>query len=447
MKTMNIKKSISLVPLLLLFSFTGFAQETLSLKEAVNYALKNKSDAVKAAMDVTNSEYKIEEARSGALPQISVQGGLTYNPILQTSSLTMDGKTMNIKMGQPWQSSASVQLTQQIFNNALFIGLKAARSTREFYELNRNLTEEQVIEKVANSYYQIFRSNAQIQTVDSTIANTQRIKSVSESLYKNGLNKKIDLDRMNVSLNNLLSKKQQLINQLAQQKNTLKFLIGMNIEDDFMIAENSFQPVSGLLANDFTDINQLTEVQLLKKQAELLQFNKSAIKAQSLPTLSLSANYGLAGIGQRMPYFAGKNNGVNWSDYSGIGLNLSIPLFTGFSNRSKVKQAQIDIDKNREDLKDTRLALSLSQKNAHTQIQNSLITLNIQKENQQYAKDVVDNVTNNYRNGLATLTDLLDAENSYADAQDNYSAAALDYMLAEIQLIKSQGSLIPFFTK
>ena len=444
---MSIKKSISLVPLLLLFSFTGFAQETLSLKEAVNYALKNKSDAVKAALDVTNSEFQIEEAKAATLPQISVQGGLTYNPLLQSTALTMNGQKMNIKMGQPWQSTASLQLNQQIFNSAVFIGLKAARSTREFYEINRNLTEEQVIEKVANSYYQIFRTDAQIQTVDSTIANTQRIKSVSEALYKNGLNKKIDLDRMNVALNNLLSKRQQLVNQWSQQKNSLKFLIGMGVQEDFVISENSFQPVPGLLTNDFSDINQLSEVQLLEKQAELFEYNKAAIKAQNMPALSLSANYGMAGMGPKMPYFAGKNNGVNWSDYSGISLNLSIPLFNGFSNRAKVKQAQIKIDKNDQDLKDTRLSLSLSQQNAHSQIQNSLITLNIQKENQQYAKDVVDNIANNYRNGLATLTDLLDAENSYADAQDNYSAAALDYKLAEIQLVKSQGKLRAIYSK
>jgi len=54
---------------------------------------------------------------------------------------------------------------------------------------------------------------------------------------------------------------------------------------------------------------------------------------------------------------------------------------------------------------------------------------------------VLDNTQNNYVNGLATLTDLLDAENSLVESQNNYNNALLEYKLAEIQLIKSKGEL------
>ena len=64
-----------------------------------------------------------------------------------------------------------------------------------------------------------------------------------------------------------------------------------------------------------------------------------------------------------------------------------------------------------------------------------------QKENAQLAKDVLDNTRNNYVQGLASLTDLLDAENALTEAQNNYTSAILEYKLAEIQLIKSKGEL------
>jgi outer membrane protein TolC len=85
--------------------------------------------------------------------------------------------------------------------------------------------------------------------------------------------------------------------------------------------------------------------------------------------------------------------------------------------------------------------MDLAMHNAETQINNSMITLNTQKENVNLAKEVLSDIENNYKNGLASLTDLLDAETSYADAQNSYTNALLDYKLAEIQLIKAQGEL------
>ena len=99
-----------------------------------------------------------------------------------------------------------------------------------------------------------------------------------------------------------------------------------------------------------------------------------------------------------------------------------------------MKQAQVDLE-------DTKLALSLSNENAKSQITNSLLTINSNRENVQLAKEVLDNTQNNYKNGLATLTDLLDAENAYSDAQNNLSTSLLNYKVAEVQLIKAKGEL------
>ncbi len=441
------KKTIPIIVLFLCCSFAVFSQTVLSLKEAIHYALEHKAEAVKAGLAVENSAYLIEEARSNALPHVSVQGGVTYNALLQQMALTMGGETTVIEMGRPWQSTATLQLNQQIFNMAVFQGLKAAKTTREFYRINKDLTDEQVIEKVAKNYFQVFKIRSQITTVEKTIKNTTRVRDILAGLFKNGLTKKIDLDRMNVSLNNLNSECQHLINALALQKNALKFLIGMDIGTKVQLPDNTFKIDPQIALSDPEAVDQLTEIQLLKKQNKLLHFNKKAIKAKRYPVLSLTANYGYSGLGEKIPYFKGPAQGVNWSDYASVGLNLSIPLFTGFNNRAKVQQAQIEIEKNKADLLDTRLALSLARKNAEIQIKNSLITLRSQQANKQLAKDVMESVENNYKNGLATLTDLLDAENSYVEAQNSYTNALMDYKLAEIQLVKSQGKLRTYYTK
>jgi outer membrane protein TolC len=176
---------------------------------------------------------------------------------------------------------------------------------------------------------------------------------------------------------------------------------------------------------------------VLKKQEELLVLQKEATRAAYYPSLSLSGNYGYQGVSNSFP----TGNGANWFDYASVGLNLKIPLFNGFSTRSKVRQADVDIRKLQADIKNTELSLSLSYQNARTQLRNSIITLNNQKENVALAEEVYANSQNNYSQGLAPLTDMLDAENSLTTAQNNYTAALLDYRLAEIQLIKAQGNL------
>ncbi|SFN80078.1 Outer membrane protein TolC [Paenimyroides ummariense] len=428
----------------ILLAFLGFfaqAQERLTLKDAVNYALQNKAEAVKARLDVQNSEYQIDEVRANALPQISATGGLTYNAIIPQMALVMGDQVQVIQMGTPWQSNATVSLNQQIFNQAVFTGLKAAKSTREFYKINAQLTEEQVIEKVANSYYEAYKTESQLTTIDKTIDNTSRVRDVIKSLFDNGLAKKIDLDRIEVSLNNLKSNRQQTINALQLQENALKYLIGMDMNQDIELPENTFEVTKHALVDESVNIENRTEILLLEKQGELLALNKKAIEAQAYPSLSMNANFGYNGFGQVLPWFAKPADGVYWSGASAIGLNLNIPIFNGGSVKAKVRQAQIDIEKLEADKRDTRLGLDLELKNAVTQLNNSLITLNIQKENVNLAKEVLTNIENNYKFGLATLTDLLDAETQYADAQNNHTNALLDYKVAEIALIKAKGEL------
>jgi outer membrane protein len=439
-----VQRLVLLVAGVSVLSLANAQPASLSLKQALQQALKNKSEAIKAKLDVENSQNKIDEARSQALPQINANGGLTYNPILQLSAIPGElagqpGKTMLVAFGQKWNSTASVSLSQTLFDKSVFTGLKAAKTTQQYYQLMMGLTDEQVIEKVATQYYQVLVQRQQLVIVDSNIATTTRVQNVIEGQYKNGLAKKIDLDRSKVNLSNLEAQRQQLINSLQLQENTLKFYMGIPIETTITIpysALDSIQPKLSMMDNT-PDVKKLSDYQVLKKQEELLQLNKEATRAKYYPSLSLSGNYGYQGVSNSFP--TGK--ATNWFDYASVGLNLKIPLFNGFSTRSKVRQADVDIRKLQEDIKNTELSLNLTYQNARAQLRNSIITLNNQKENIALAEEVYANSQNNYTQGLAPLTDLLDAEKSLTSAQNNYTAALLDYRLAEIQLIKAQGNL------
>ncbi len=439
-------KSILLMTILS-FSVYAEAQEnqTLSLKQAISYALENKADAKKAKLKVENSEYQIQEVRSRALPQIAANGNLTYNPVLQTnvidgSSFGQPGTSIKAIFGQKWSSVAGLTLNQALFDQTVFTGLKAAKSTREFYQINEQLTEEQVIERVANNYYQVYVQRQKMNVIDSNYVNTNKVKVIIQGQYDNGLAKKIDLDRILVKISNIKTLRQQVLNAVELQENALKFFMGMPIENKIMIPQTAFE-VTPQVLSEVPNTSNRTEYLILKKQEELLVYQKMADQAAYYPTLSLTGSFNYIGQGPKMPWGQNRSDKVYWSDFSAIGLNLRVPIFTGFGTRAKVRQADVNIRSLQEDIKDTKLALDLAFVNSKTQIENSLITIQNQKTNSQLAKEVLDNTRNNYIQGLASLTDLLDAENALTEAQNNYTAALLDYKLAEIQLIKSKGEL------
>lgn len=417
-------------------STLAYSQQTVTLKQAIEFALQNKADALKARLDITNADAKILEAKAGALPKVTGNANITYNPIIQ--EIALGGQTF--KMGQPWVAVAGVQLQQALFNQQVFIGLKAAKSTKEFYQLNANLTEEQIIERVSNAYFQVFTAQEQKNTLESSYSSTEKVRNVIKSLYDNGLSKKIDLDRTNVNLTNIETNIKQSNNGITQAENALKFYMGMPIETKIQLVQEDMAVTPHLL-DETVNTDERTEVKVLLKNKELLEYQKKATIANYYPTVNLTANYNWQGLGEKFPLTNGSSKGVMWSDYSAIGLGINIPIFNGFATKAKVQQNQIDIDKLEIDIKDTKLGLDQAYQNAKAQIENSLATLESQKANVKLAEDVLADTKSNYQYGLATLTDLLDAENSLVQAKNNYTTAILDYKIAEVQYYKSKGEL------
>ena len=436
---------------LLFLSFMSFAQQKeLTLKDAIRYALENKADAEKARLEVTKSEYKIQEVRANALPSISASGGMVYNPKLQATyidastfafpGMSASNEPIKMEMGQKWSANAEAKLTQVLFNQTVFMGLKAARTTREFYMLNRQLTENEIIEKVAQAYYQVYQTRQTLENIESNLALTEKTANVVKGLNQSGLSKKIDVDRTTVAVNNLKSARQQALNGVQLSENALKYMIGMPMSEVITLPKEGFE-ANYDLAFEKGNSNTRIELQVLEKQKQLLDLNTKVQRAALYPSLALQATYGYLSMGPKTPIIYGKKDKVYGADYSAITLGVNIPIFSGFGTRAKIHQAQIESQALEATLKDTRLAMDLAYENAHSQLTNNLLTIDSQKENVKLAEEVLLNTQNNYQQGLASLTDLLEAERSLSDAKNNYTNALLDYKLAEIQLLKSQGKL------
>lgn len=423
------------------------AQEAriLTLPEAISYALQNKAEAEKARLDIRRGDAQIAEVKSSAYPNISFGSSTTYNPLLQQTVLPGEmfgqpGQQVKVAFGQKWSSSNMLQLQQVLFNQSVFTGLKAAKSTKEFYLINAQLTEEQIIERVANAYFQVYQSEEMLNNAESNLKITSETSNIIKGLFDAGLARKIDFDRTEVAKNNIMASQQQLENAVELSENALKFMIGMPMETEIDLPEQTFEPAI-LPDSDSGNFENRTELRLANKQIELLEWQKKASEAEYYPTVALSANYGFLGQGEKFPWWNGEKNGVFWSDLSSIGLNINVPIFNGFATKSRIELNQIEIEKAQADLRDTKLALDMAHKNAVAVLENNFTTIDMQKNNVKLAQEVLANTRSNYQYGLATLNDILDAERDLTSARNNLTTAQLDYKLAEIELLKSQGKL------
>ncbi|WP_410220181.1 TolC family protein [Pedobacter sp.] len=413
------------------------AQQTLTLKDALNYALDNNFNIKKALLDIDKGKYKTEEVRAQALPQISGNTGLTYNPII--GQIVFGNQA--IKLGKTWNSQAGVQLQQQLFNQQVFTGLQAARSSEAYYALNSQLTQEQVIEQVANNYYQILVNRLQLNVIDTNIKNVKVVEKIINNQYNNGLARKIDVDRISVNLTNLNTSRTEILNAITLLENQLKLSMGMPVATPISLPEKELTEVTALpVLPDTLNLANRTEFKLLDVQKRLLTLQRKAYVAEYYPSLALSANYTYASQSDSFDFLRSSKDAIGFGS-SAIGVTLHVPIFNGFLTRSKVRQADIDLKQADEDIVLTKNSLNFAYENAKIQLRNSINTIKSQKKNAELAKEIYTSTQNNYNNGLASLTDLLDTENALTQAQNSYTQALLNYKIAEIQLIKAKGDI------
>lgn len=425
------------------------AQSPVTLGDAIQYALKNSEVLKQAQLDIEKGYQQVRETRGSALPQITGTSSMTNNLIVQQFVLPAEafggeaGQFIAVKAGQTWSAMSQVQLSQQIYNKQVFTGLKAAKTTEEFYRLSEELSKENVVQQVAANYYQVQISRLQMAVIDANIERVAKLEEMITGQYTVGLAKKIDVDRVKVNRSNLDAQKLLLENSLMQQENLLKYYMGMPIGEPLVLA---VMDISAMQVPDLSpekegelDVQSLLSYSVLKKQEDLLRFQRDAIVAEGYPTLSLSGSYTYNTQSNKFNLYGGKSLSY---DAAAITLNLRIPIFDGFSRKSRVQQSQIAIRSLQEDIRKTTNSLNMANENAKSQLSNSLRTIQMQQANRQLAQEVFENVQNNYKNGLASLTDLLDAESGLVDSEKSFNEAMLQYKIGEVDLLKSNGRIM-----
>jgi outer membrane protein TolC len=430
------------------------AQEIFNLQRCIDYALENNSNLKKSKLELEKSFESRREIMGSLLPQISGSGSLNYN--LKKAQFVMPNfvnemlppnmqdpnaaKYMTIEMGTNYSAGVGATLNQQILNFTLFNTLEIAKTAESMATLGVESKEEEVIAQTANIYYAVQSTAYAAEQFKQSIKLIDRMLVTMESNYQNGLVKKVDLDRLKVNRVNLSTQQSAIENAIDIQKNLLKLQMGMDMNQPIEIEEIDLaafeQKVEAPQLQGF-ELTQLIPFQLIQQQHKIGHLQVKSVKSELLPSLMLGVNYQYNLLGDKL---FGSDDSYSYPS-SVIGLNLRIPIFSGMSKNAKLKGAQIELMKLREDEQSVRQSLTMAYQNALLKLNDSRQTIDAQRQNLELAAEVFRITEENYQQGLASMSDVLNANSSLIQSQISYADALGKYMAAYIELRKANGTI------
>ncbi len=450
---MNRARTI-LIAVITCISVNISAQQVYDLQSCLKFALENNHNIRKAQFDKEKSAEARHEILGALLPQISGTGNLNYN--IQKSRFIMPNfineflppnmqdpnaaKYMTIEMGTNFSAGIGAALNQQIFNLSLFNAVDIAKTAEELTSLAAEAREEDVISQTANLFYAIQATEYAAGMFGRSIEIMDSVLISMETSYASGLIRKVDLDRLKVTRTNMSTQRASVINAVEVQKNLLKLQMGMDISEQLEI-EKINPEIFDIQTNigDFQDFdpNLQTSYKMLNRQQNLQQLQKKAAIYENFPVLTAMINYNYTGVSDE--FFRGETN--YWFGSSMAALNLRIPLFGGLSRSSKIKQANFELLKVREDEAILKQSLSMAHKNALLKLEDSRNAIQIQKTNMAMAEEVYRVTERNYSQGIASMSDVLNSNSSLIQAQMSYADALNNFMKAYVELRKACGTI------
>lgn len=473
----------------LFFSFLipslGFAQAqtqqpaTLTLEECVQYALENSINIKNAVIDEEIADARVKETRGIGLPQVDATVGILHNqklPRFYAQYFTpvdgeagffdlsgipgiQDGDVVGLPNFFQLQSSgnAALSVNQILFNGSYLVGLKAANAYRELSIRSTRQSKEEIVQQVTKAYYAVLINKDRMQLFDNNIARVDSLLKTTQALNKNGFAEGIDVDRIQVTLNNLIAERDKFYNMQELAVHLLKFQMNYPMEQPLDVAGDiaSLQVDESLLQNYALnwDYTQRSDYALLEANRNLQALDVKNKFSTALPSLSAFANLGYSTQSPNIGgIFKTETRGVEstpeygpdkWYSFTSFGLNLNIPIFSGLQRSFKLQQAKLNLMKIENNFVSLKSAIDLEVKRAAISFLNAIKSLESQRANTTLAENIARITKIKYEEGVGSNLEVIEAESSLKEAQTNYYNALYDALIAKVDLDKAYGKLMP----
>lgn len=444
---MNKLKSLTL-SLLLGFGMTATAQtepSTMTLQQAVDYALKNNPSLKNAAVDVEIARKKVLETTSIGLPQINAQIDYTGQPQIPTTVvpnfIDPTGPPLEFQMGISHAGTGKISANWLLADGTYFLGLKAAKQYVELASRMRASTEVETRVNVTQAYYMALIADQTIVAMDSNIITLQKTHDDIKALFESGFAEKIDVSRLALQLNNIKIQRQQMENQRMYAYRILKFQMGMPVEAPLTLSDQLKTLMTNAITMDTSAkvvFTNRAEYQVLTQNQVLNNMNVQRYQMGYLPSLSAFGSH-------QQNTFATENNFGDLGNkyYGGTmwGVSLRVPIFSGFQRTAQVQQARLETIKTKNDINNLESAINNDVFNAKNAYITAKQTVENQLQNYELSIEIREIALAKYQEGVGTSLEVTTANSDLLQAETNYLSAVYDLLIAEIQYKKALGTL------
>jgi outer membrane protein TolC len=453
--TSNYMSRIKSTALILLCSWRIFAQQQntagsgeFSLQAAIDYALKHNASYLNTEADARYNTYKKNEVLGQGLPQINSSLDVKDNAILPTSLLPGQffgypaGVYIPVKFGVQYNATAGVSANQIIFNSNYIVGLQASKELVNLSQKNIQRSKVETAQNVSKAYYGVLVNRERIKIIDLNIERVKTLKENTAALNQNGFVEKIDLDRLEVNYNNLLTEKEKTARLVELTEVVLKFQMGYDISQPITLSDNldkavNLDELQNLTLNEKIDPSSRPEFMVLQSQQRLNELDLKRYRMSYLPTLGAYGTY--AAQFQRNTLELDRKN---WYPYAIIGATLNLGIFDGLQTNARIQQAKINLLKTQNNVNQLKLSIEMESQTAAVTFKNALASLQTQKKNIDLARNIFDVTKKKYEQGVGSSLELNTAENDLHQAETNYYNALYDLIVARIDYQKATGTLV-----
>ena len=436
-------KRTILIAIALLFSFHINAQEnkSLSLKEAIDFALENSYAAINASRDVDAAKMKKWETTTIGLPHINAK--IDYqNWIKQQVSLIPaeffggnEGEFAEVSFGTKHNMSATATLDQLIFDGSYLVGLQSAKTYLQISENAKEKTDLGIREAVINAYGNVLLTEESILILEKNLSSLEKNLKETNEIYLNGLTEEENVEQLKITLSSIKSQLSKTKKLKSIGYKMLNITLGIDINTSVLLTDtlDSLSKENmdlGLLNLDLNIENHI-DFKIAKNTEKSNELLVKLEQSKALPSLSSFINLGYAGFGQNFDFLKKEQN---WFDSSLLGVSLNVPIFSSLARSSRTQQAKIELEKARTQLTETEQKLMLQVESSKTDYNYSLEELETSKQNLALAERIEKKQQIKFFEGISTSFELTEAQRQLYTMQQNYLQAMLNIIATKAAL-------------
>lgn len=418
----------------------------LSLQDCMDYALKHNTSIRNAKLDVLIQEAQNDQVRSASLPHVN--GKIEYDNFIKPTASFVNTKGFGgpdvvapIAFSVPYGTSANITGSQLLFDGGVFVALKARNTVMDLVRQSGQVTEENMRYNVTKAYNAIVIAYRQFNILKSSLAYARSLEHDIEVTRQNGFAEKIDVERTNLAVSNLVSDSMRIGNLQTVTEQMLKYQLGMDINTPIVLTDTNLENYSRtavkLLAEQ-QNYDLIPEFKLVNTQLKLNQYNLQRYQLSAIPSLSL---FGAAGNNFGSEQFVNVFNFNKYAFNAMYGVQLNVPIFNGLQRTNQVKEAKLNIDKTKNNIENMKLTIDFMCATARTSLKNAVLQVQSQNRAVDVSNDVLDLSQKKYKAGVGSNLEVTQAQTDLLRTQTSYFMAMLDMINAEADLKKALGQM------